>query len=139
MEQFIEFAGNHPVLFAAFGAIVGMLLWTTLQTAGGTRLSPAEAVKMINDDEAVVLDVRSDAEFEAGHIVGAVHVPEGQLDGAMNRLQKYKSKPIIAACRTGQRASAVLGKLKGAGFERVYNLSGGITAWEGASLPLTRK
>ncbi|NKC16950.1 MAG: rhodanese-like domain-containing protein [Gammaproteobacteria bacterium] len=139
MEQFVEFAGNHPILFAAFGGIVGLLIWTTMQTAGGNRLAPADAIRLINHEEAVVLDVRSDAEFQTGHIVGAVHIPEGQLDTSMNRLQKYRSKPVITACRTGQRSAAVSAKLRNAGFEQVFNLSGGIVAWEGANLPLTRR
>jgi rhodanese-related sulfurtransferase len=138
MEQFVEFAGNNPILFAAFGAISGLLIWTTMQSAGSGRLAPTDAIRLINDQEAVVIDVRSDAEFREGHIVGALHIAEGQVESSLNRLQKYKTKPVITACRTGQRSAAVSGKLRAAGFEQVFNLSGGIVAWQGDNLPLTR-
>lgn len=139
MEQLAEFMGNHPALFAALGVVLGLLIWTTLQLGGSHNLSPTDMTRLINQSEAVVLDVRSDAEFESGHIVGAIHVVDTQLESAMGRLQKYKSRPLIATCRSGQRAAAVCSKLRKAGFEQVYNLRGGIAAWEGASLPLTRK
>lgn len=139
MEQLAEFMGNNPGLFAALGVVLGLLIWTSMQSMGGASLSPSDATRLINDSDAIVLDVRSDAEFEGGHIVGSVHVVDTQLESAMGRLQKYKSKPIIATCKTGQRSMSVCSKLKKAGFEQVYNLRGGLAAWEGASLPLTRK
>ena len=101
MEQLAEFMGNNPGLFAALGVVLGLLIWTSMQSMGGASLSPSDATRLINDSDAVVLDVRSDAEFEGGHIVGSVHVVDTQLESAMGRLQKYKSKPIIATCKTG--------------------------------------
>jgi rhodanese-related sulfurtransferase len=139
MEQFAEFMGNNPLLFVGFGVVVGALAWISFQSMGGASLNPTDMTRLINTEDAVVLDVRSDAEFDAGHIVGSVHVVETQLDSSMNRLQKYKSRPLIATCRSGQRAAAVAAKLRKLGFEKVYNLRGGIVAWETASLPLTRK
>lgn len=139
MEQFFEFLANHPLLFGALGVVIGMLAWTTLQSVGGGRVTPLDATRLINHEEAVVLDVRSDAEYAEGHIVGAVHLPEGQLKTSMGRLQKYKSKPVIAVCRSGQRSAAVCAQLRKEGFEKAHNLGGGVLAWQAANLPLTRK
>ena len=117
MEQLTEFMGNNPMLFMALGVVVGLLVWTSMMGGGSASLSPTDVTRMLNDDnDAVVLDVRSDAEFETGHIVGAVHVVDTQVDGAMNRLQKYKERPVIATCRTGQRSAAVAGKLRKIGI-----------------------
>ena len=138
MEKLPEFFGNHPGLFLALAAVVGMLAWTTFQTSGTRRLSPAEATGKINRDDAAVLDVRSEADFQNGHVLGAINIPLSQLDSSVARLQKYKAKPLIAICATGQTANNAVRKLRQAGFEDLYSVAGGINAWEGASLPLTR-
>ena len=137
-EKLPEFIGNHPGLFAAFAAIVGMLAWTTFQSSGVRKLSPMEATGKMNRDDAVVLDVRSEAEYQAGHVVGAVNIPLTQIQSSLSRLQKYREKPIITICATGQRSGSACKQLKQAGFGDVYSVTGGISAWEGASLPLTR-
>lgn len=140
LERLIEFAGNHPGLVLAFLAILGMLVWTFVQGAGRglKRLSPADATRLINHEDAVVLDVRSDGEFGQGHILNAVHIPEGSLSEQLERLRKFKERPIITACRTGQLSVRAGNVLRKNGFENVYNLAGGLAAWEGANLPLTK-
>lgn len=140
MEQLTEFMANNPELFLALGVVLGLIAWMSLMGGGSASLSPTDATRLMNDDsDTVVLDVRSDAEFDSGHVVGAIHVVDTQVESSMGRLQKYKSRPVIATCRTGQRSAAVAGKLRKAGFEKVFNLRGGLAAWEGANLPLTRK
>ena len=139
LDKLPEFISNHPGLFAAFGAIAGILIWTTLQTTGGRRLSPMEATAKMNHDDAQIVDLRSEDEFQAGHVVGAINVPLSQLESSVGKLQKYKSKPVIAICSSGQAASGGARKLSQAGFEDVYSVIGGVTAWQGANLPLTRK
>lgn len=132
---------NHAGLVLALLAILGALGWTFFQGAGRgvRRLSPLDATRLINSDDAVVLDVRTDGEFNLGHIVNSVHVPQKQVPEQLDKLKKYRGRPIIAACRTGQLAGSVCNVLRKNGFEQVYNLQGGLTAWEGANLPLTRK
>ena len=116
-----------------------MLLWPLLTGGGGKGLSPAEATLMINRQDAVVVDVRETNEWGEGHIAGARHIALGQLDKRIAELEKFKSRPIIVCCASGSRASGACGQLKKAGFEQVFNLDGGLSAWTGASLPLTRK
>lgn len=138
MEQLVQFFLNHPVLTAAFFALAGALAWMTLQPGGRSRISPADVTRMISHEDAVVLDVRADGEFRNGHIVNAVHVPEEQLVASLKKLEKFRGRPIITACRSGQRSVAAIKILKGLGFERLYSLNGGMTAWEGAKLPLSK-
>ena len=103
------------------------------------KLSPSDTTRLINHEDAVIIDLRTDGEFRQGHIVNALNIPESQLAERLGKLNKYRARPIIATCRTGQISVKAGGKLVADGFEQVYALNGGILAWEGASLPLTRK
>ena len=141
VDRLQEFFTNHPALCMGFVAILAGIAWTFFQgSARGVRkVGPSDVTRLINHEDAVVLDVRSDGEFRQGHIVNALNIPESQLAERIGKLNKYRSRPIIATCRTGQISVKAGGKLAAQGFEKVYSLSGGILAWEGASLPLTRK
>lgn len=138
MEHLPEFLLNHPLLAGAFVGLAVALAWTSMRPGGGTRLSPMDATRLISHEDAVVIDVRADGEFREGHIVNSVHVPAEQLAASAKKLEKYRNRPIIATCRTGQRSSAAVKTLKALGFERIYTINGGISAWEGANLPLSK-
>ncbi len=117
-----------------------MLLWPTLGRllSGVKEVGAVEATQLINHRDALVLDVREDKEYSAGHIPNAKHIPLGQLGTRITELQKYKAKPIVVNCRSGARSASACGVLGKQGFGEVYNLSGGILAWEQANLPLVR-
>jgi rhodanese-related sulfurtransferase len=140
MGQFFEFIGNHLFLFLALFAVSGALAWNIMQTniAGVSMINAFELTKLLNHEDALVVDVRQEQEFIQGHILNSINIPLGNLSDKMNRLEKYREKPIIAVCLSGQRSAQACGKLKKQGFEKVYNLSGGIMAWQSANLPLTR-
>jgi len=117
----------------------GMLAWSFL----GSRLSGIEeadtlkATRLYNDD-ALILDVREDKEYAAGHIPKAKHIPLGKLSSRILELNKHKNKPILVTCRSGQRSARACRMLKKAGFETVFNQAGGIIAWERANLPVAK-
>ncbi|NDP47442.1 MAG: rhodanese-like domain-containing protein [Sulfuriferula multivorans] len=117
----------------------GMLAWSFL----GSRLSGIEqadtlkSTRLYNDD-ALILDVREDKEYAAGHIPKAKHIPLGNLNSRIKELDKHKNKPILVTCRSGQRSARACNMLKKAGFESVFNQSGGIIAWERANLPVDK-
>jgi rhodanese-related sulfurtransferase len=117
----------------------GMLLWPLIAGGNVANLTPAEATLLMNREDALVLDVRETGEWGAGHITGARHITLGQLDKRLSELEKFKEKPIIVVCATGNRSSSACGQLKKHGFGKVYSLGGGISAWRDASLPLTTK
>ena len=123
------------------GLILGsgiMLLWPQLRrgTAGSADVSPAEAVQLINRENALVLDVRNEAEFAGGHIADARNIPLAQLPERINELRKYQQKPIVVNCQGGVRSGSACAQLKKAGFTRLYNLRGGMNAWKQAKLPV---
>ena len=117
-----------------------MLTWSFIgdKLAGVEQADTLKATRLYNDD-ALVLDVREDKEYAAGHIPKAKHIPLGQLAGRLQELDKHKSKPILVTCRSGQRSARACRMLKKAGFETVYNQAVGIIAWERANLPVTQK
>jgi rhodanese-related sulfurtransferase len=117
----------------------GMLLWQMVTGPGGNNISVNEATLLINRQDALVLDVRETAEWSAGHIPNARHIALGHLDKHLSEIEKYKDKPIIVVCASGNRSSSGCGVLKKAGFQQVFNLSGGVGAWGDAGLPMTRK
>ena len=106
VDRLPEFFSNNPLLCMAFLAILGGIAWTFLQgSARGVRkLSPSDVTRLINHEDAIVLDVRSDGEFRQGHIVNAMNIPDSQLADRIDKLNKYRSRPIIATCRTGRSA-----------------------------------
>lgn len=121
--------------------ITSMLLMSTFgeRLRGYQSTSPGEATMLINREDAIVLDVRETNEFQTGHIVNSVHIPQGSLKDRLSELEKHKDKPIVVACRSGHRSGQACSVLKKSGYENVYNLSGGVMAWESANLPLQKK
>jgi rhodanese-related sulfurtransferase len=112
----------------------GMLLAPTLSGAGGGKVSPNEAVRLINREKGVLIDVAEPAEYASGHPTGARNVPFGSLDGS-KLLPSNKSTPVIVTCPSGARASRAAGLLRKQGYEKAVALAGGNRAWTEASLP----
>jgi len=83
-----------------------------------------------------LIDVRTPAEFADGHLEGAVNLDwtGGVLDQRMATLDK--AKPVLLYCASGRRSAAARAAMSAAGFTDVKDLSGGITAWRNAGLPV---
>jgi rhodanese-related sulfurtransferase len=138
MEQFVEFAGNHGMLFGALGLILGLLTYSLLTGSKG-NLDPQTATGMINRQDALVVDVRPTADYSKGHIINSTNIPMNGFSKQISTLEKYRDKPVIVSCRSGAQSSQACSQLRKAGFKEVYNLRGGILAWQNANLPLSRK
>ncbi len=116
----------------------GLLLWPKLSGGGAAgRVSPAEAVQLINREKAVLIDVCEPAEYAAGHAAGSKSVPLGSLDGSAD-LPKNKSLPIVLVCASGARAGRAAAQLRKAGYEKAHVLAGGLQAWREANLPIEK-
>lgn len=135
----MEFITNNALLV---GLAIGsglMLIWPLLRGgSGAASLAPAEAVLLINRSNALVLDVRDDAEFAAGHIMDARHVPLASLSERLKELEKFKDKPVLVNCQSGVRSHKACGILRKQGFSRLHNLDGGLNAWVAAKLPVVK-
>ncbi|MFN2519858.1 MAG: rhodanese-like domain-containing protein [Candidatus Limnocylindria bacterium] len=84
-------------------------------------------------DRYHLLDVREDAEWAAGHIEGAQHIPLGQLGARLGEVPPGVT--VVAVCRTGHRSDFAAGGLRRLGRDAL-NLDGGVAAWQRAGLPL---
>ncbi len=96
---------------------------------------PSVTVHDVPEDlrDAVLLDVREDDEWQAGHVDGALHIPLGDL---MARSGEVPSDAeVVVTCRGGGRSSRAVAWLNENGFDAV-NLSGGMGAWQDAGRPL---
>jgi len=139
MERLIEYVTRHPFLAGgtAVLALAVLAYEASRARSGGQSVGPMDAVRLINEG-AVLLDVRTQAEFDAGHILDARHVPQDQLASSAETLKKYKDKVVIACCESGMRSGAAARVLQTQGFTKVVNLKGGLQAWRGENLPLVK-
>lgn len=140
MTHLGEFVVNHWLLVAALALILLLLAADSLRrrVLGFRDIKPQEAVRLINHEDAVIVDVRDDQEYREGHVLNALLLPYGLMEGRLHELEGYKAHPMIVYCRTGQRAAHACALLQKHGFQRLYKLSGGILAWRGADLPVVK-
>lgn len=117
----------------------GAMLLATSFFGGGPRVTTGEATKLINREDAQVIDVREAGDFAAGHLIGARNIPVAKFAERAADLEKLKGKPLIVCCETGIRSAKAVKELQKLGFDRVFNLDGGVAAWNKAGLPLTSK
>jgi rhodanese-related sulfurtransferase len=116
----------------------GLLLWPSLSgTGGAASVGTSEAVRLINREKAVLIDVSEPEEFARGHAAGARNVPLNSLPGA-KELPTNKQLPLVLMCSTGARAARAAAMLRKLGHERALALGGGLKAWREANLPLEK-
>ena len=135
-----EFLQKNVLLVGLALGSGAMLAWPYLQRLihGTNEVSVADAVKMINRKDALLIDVREPDEYASGHIPQARNLPAGQIKDRLKEIEKFKAKPVIVLCRNGQRSGTVATTLRTAGFAEAFKLRDGLTAWEQANLPLQK-
>jgi rhodanese-related sulfurtransferase len=130
---------NQNILLISLVAVSGLsLLWPALAKSSGNSVGPAEATQLINREDAHIVDVREADEFAAGHLPEAKNIPASKLAERISELESFKGKPVIVCCASGMRSNKACGELKKQGFEKLYNLSGGVDAWVGAGYPVKK-
>ena len=139
MDRLLEYITRHPFLAGGTAALALAVLAYEASRArsGGQSVGPMDAVRLLNQG-ALVLDVRSQAEFDSGHLLEAKHVPQDQLASSAEALKKYKDKVVIACCESGMRSGAAARVLQAQGFTKVVNLKGGLQSWRSENLPLVK-
>lgn len=139
MQEMILFAQHHIMLAATLFISVTCLAFIELikSRQANNQRSPSQATQLINHDNAVVVDVRLKDAFASGHIIDAVSYPLKELSQNTGALDKYKARPLIVVCTTGNESRIAAALLKAKGFT-VYVLAGGLRAWSEAELPLVK-
>jgi rhodanese-related sulfurtransferase len=132
-------AKNWPIVLVAIVSGL-MLLWPYLLRllTPVREVGTLDATRLMNDENALVIDVREDREVAAGRVPNAVHVPLSQLPSRAGELTRSAKRPVIVYCDRGVRARNAAGVLGKTGFERVYLLRGGFRAWRDAGLPVQK-
>jgi rhodanese-related sulfurtransferase len=119
----------------------GLLAWPMIsRSIAGGGFSTAEAVRLVNREKAILLDVSEPGEYAAGHAIGARNVPLGQLESATSSklLPSNKALPVVVLCPSGTRANRAVAILKKLGFDNARVLAGGLNAWRDANLPVEK-
>lgn len=135
MALFFEFLAEQWMVSGAL-AVCLILLFQHEGRKGGPSLSTAQLINQVNQQQAVVIDLRDSAEFSAGHIVDALNIPHAKLESRTAELESYRDRPLILVCKMGQHSGASGKLLTAKGFSNVSRLSGGMMEWKSSQLPL---
>ena len=142
MEQLSEFVLNNLVLFAALLGVLVMLIKAELdhQANKGLLVSASAAIRLINNnDDILIMDIRTSADYKAGHIRGAKNAPLKDFASSVEKFSEHKDKSVLIYCNSGNTTTRAIKLLKNAGYEKINNLEGGIAAWKEANMPLSKK
>ncbi len=133
----MKFIIDNLPLFGILLLSGGALAWPHLQRRG-SKVSLLQATQMINQGKTLVLDVREPAEFAAGHLRDAKNIPLKELPQRLSELEKAKAKNVIVMCQSGARSPKAASVLNKAGFTSVFNLNGGLAAWQAQGMPIAK-
>jgi len=135
----VKFVMDNIFLIAVAFVSGAMLVWPMVRRgSGGPSVNTLEATQLINRQDALVLDVREQAEYAQSHILNSRLLPLSQIEARVGDIEKFKDKPVIVYCATGNRSSSAAAVLRKSGFSNVSNLSGGFAAWQQAGLPVQK-
>jgi rhodanese-related sulfurtransferase len=141
MQQYIEFVTNHPILSAVWVVLFIMLVgsWIKSLFSSVKQVNPTELTLQVNRHNAIVVDIRAEADYAKGHITGARHLTLNDIEKQqLAGLEKHKAEPIIIVCQAGMSAQKAAASLLKQGFTTVSVLQGGMGNWTGASLPVVK-
>lgn len=141
MQQYLEFASHHPLLFSALGLVFVLFIANEVHGSlkGGKRLSIPDAIRLINDREPIIVDVRPAPDFKRSHLLNAINIPLAKFDSRASEIGKDKNRPVLLYDMMGGGAGEAAEKLKKLGHAEAYPLRGGFNGWLGASMPVTAK
>jgi rhodanese-related sulfurtransferase len=123
------------ILIAAAVVSGGLLFWPIVSRARQGGVSVSEAVRLINREKAVVIDVSEPGEYAAAHVAGSRNIPLGRIDVAQE-LPKNKALPVVLVCASGNRAARAARALQARGYAKAVVLAGGLAEWKTANLPV---
>ncbi|WP_264435664.1 rhodanese-like domain-containing protein [Coxiella endosymbiont of Dermacentor marginatus] len=141
MEKLSQFINNHWLLVTTF--IIMLIVLSILEVLNkglgrNNRLTPAQVVQLINNEKAVVIDIRDSKTFEKGHITHAINIPVTELNKSFKEIEQYKQQTLIIVCTTGKESAYFVNKLYKQDYQKVYMLVGGMSAWINANMPVIK-
>lgn len=115
---------------------IGALAWPYIRK--GAKITNSQATKIINKGKTAIIDIRDQKQYQAGHILNAIHVPFSTLEQRVSKLEKFKGQPVIIVDESGKESDKAAAILKKEGFSQVNILKGGMSSWVGEGLPVTK-
>ncbi|CAI2496601.1 thiosulfate sulfurtransferase [Serratia fonticola] len=141
LQEIMQFVSRHPILSLAWVGLLAAVIVMTFKSRFSKvkEIARGEATRLINKEDAVVVDTRTRDDFRRGHIANAINLTASEIKtGSFGELDKHKAQPIIVVCANGTASREPAENLSKAGFEQVYTLKDGIAGWSGENLPLAR-
>lgn len=140
MSQLVEFIGNHPFLVTLFLLVLFLFLSTLYkeQSSAFQNINIDQMTRLVNQQNAQVIDVRPKEAYQEGHIVNAINMPLADITAGKIKLDKIKKRPVVVYCQMGKSSIQASKNLTEAGIESVFNLQGGINSWITEKLPLSK-
>lgn len=141
LQEIMQFISQHPILSLAWVLLFGAVVFTSFKNSLSKvkEVTRGEATRLINKEDAVVVDIRTREDYRKGHIANSINLILSDIkNGNLGELEKHKTQPIIVVCAMGTTSRASADMLSKAGFERVFTLKEGISGWSGENLPLAR-
>jgi len=131
VERWFEFMSNHPFLFGTLFVLV-VMFFSIENKRSGKKIAPNALGMMVNNQNAVLIDIRPTNKFTTGYISGSRNIPFTELKNHLSELQAITA-PIIFVCDMGMQAGMAVQLL---GKPNAMRLEGGITNYQAAGLPL---
>ena len=100
-----------------------------------SEIDAPAAHERLADEETLFLDVREAAEWDEGHLPGAVHIPRGSLESRVEGLLPERSRPVVVYCAAGNRSAFAAKSLEELGYQDVVSLAGGFADWKRNGFP----
>lgn len=139
MDRVLEFLSNHPWLATGTALAVALIVVYEMRSRAESRfsVSPQELIRLMNQG-ALLLDLRPQDQYQAGHLAGARQMSGEALLSAGDTLKKHKEKTVVVYDDSGSVSASAVRQLAAQGFTRAFTLRGGLTAWRADNLPLSR-
>jgi rhodanese-related sulfurtransferase len=137
-NRLLEFLTNHWILSILLMVVLLALAIDPLlrRLRGIRKVSAVEATRLINRENALVIDIREEKEFDKEHILDSINIPLSNLSKRLEKLDNFKDRPLVVIWGTGQGILHATGQLSRRGHKTIYMLQGGIESWRQANMPL---
>jgi rhodanese-related sulfurtransferase len=138
MDKFVLFLTvNYLAVLLLFFLLLALMVYESRK--GGKKIDASEATRIINKENAFVVDLRTPVEFNSGTIAGAVNLQPDNVDKDNSLFKANERDYVILVCKLGSSSNSVGGRLIKQGFQNVNILSGGIQGWVQSGLPLIKQ
>lgn len=134
----MNFIVDNWYLFLVAIASAAALFWPLVSGGALGALTITDAVQRINKEKALIVDVRTPAEFATGTILGAKNVELSQLAEKLPAVAKSKEQAIVLICATGNRSQGAARVAKRLGYTQALSMAGGMNAWRAANMPVQK-